>query len=112
MIYKWHRIVGRPLPPTLRYLYVREINLQAERRYVAKPYPGRITLFRATQPPLGAASDPYLGWDKVARGGVEIHDVPGSHSQNLIREPKLQVVIDKLQACLSAAQATASEKQS
>jgi aspartate racemase len=112
VMYKWHRSMGRPLPPALRYLYVRERNAKAEKAYVAKPYPGRITLFRATRQPLGCAPEPYLGWDKVASEGVEIYDLPGSHSQHLIREPKIQVVIDQLQACLSAAQATAAEKQS
>jgi hypothetical protein len=112
VMYKWHRSMGRPLPPTLRYLYVRERNFKAEQAYVAKPYPGRITLFRATRQPLGCALDPYLGWDKVASEGVETHDLPGSHSQHLIREPKIQVVIDQIQTCLSVAQATAAEKQS
>ena len=45
--------------------------------YVAKPYPGRVTLFRTRARPLLHACRPDavradLGWGKVAQGGVEV----------------------------------------
>ena len=43
------------------------------------PYKGSITLFRSmTRDPLDI--QPYdLGWGRLARGGVEIIEVPGDH---------------------------------
>jgi hypothetical protein len=52
-----------------------------------------------------------MGWGDLAVGGMEIHEIPGAHSQHLIREPKIQIVIDKLRACLNEAQETAARKQ-
>ena len=52
---------------------------------------------RATSP------DPTLGWSEWAAGGVEVHLVPGNHA-NLVYEPHVEVLAEKLRACLSQAQ--------
>ena len=108
-VYQVYRVSRRPLPPALRYLYVREVNIQAVKAYQPKAYPGAIALFRASDQPPGCKPDPQLGWGKVALGGVKIYELPGSHSQNLIREPRAQIVVEKLQGCLSETQSVASE---
>jgi aspartate racemase len=109
--YKLYQMSGRPLPPVLRHHAVREADLEAGRIYAHHPYPGRITLFRASNQPAGCRPDPMMGWGDLAVGGMEIHEIPGAHSQHLIREPKIQIVIDKLRACLNEAQETAARKQ-
>jgi oxalate---CoA ligase len=78
---------------------VQEANSQAIRSYVAQPYSGRITLFRARRQPPRYPRDPYLGWGKLAAGGIEIHEVPGYHI-SLIGEPHVRVLAEKLKACL------------
>jgi len=54
-------------------------NRWAFQRYVPKPYPGRITLFRANEPTEVYQSDPFAGWSDLALGGVETHDIAGDH---------------------------------
>jgi amino acid adenylation domain-containing protein len=46
-------------------------------RHEPRPYPGRAVLFRAAE--WAAASDPSLGWSRLALGGVESFELPGSH---------------------------------
>ncbi|MEW5925955.1 MAG: amino acid adenylation domain-containing protein [Gemmatimonadota bacterium] len=59
-------------------------NLAALHAYPARPYGGAVLLLRAAEhDPADAGS---AGWERVARGGVELHVVPGSHF-TLVREP-------------------------
>jgi thioesterase domain-containing protein/acyl carrier protein len=76
-----------PVPECLRdeTLY----HLELGRRYEPRPYPGRLTLFRAEVRPFVAGSDfsdPHLGWGRVAAGGVQVVPVPGDHF-SLFAEP-------------------------
>ncbi len=52
----------------------------AVRMYAPDPYPGAITLFRATDRRVTKTYSRTLGWGRLARGGVRVIDVPGSHS--------------------------------
>jgi oxalate---CoA ligase len=90
------RRAGSSLPAPFRH--TRVLNHLAAKSYVPRPYPGQVTLFRAVER-LDAADDPYRGWDQVALGGVEVHDVPGDHS-SMIREPHVAVLAARLKACL------------
>jgi amino acid adenylation domain-containing protein len=78
---------------------VMEHNLQLFFAYAPQPYPGRIMLFRARARPLLHSLDRDLGWGKLAAGGVEIIDLPGSHD-NLLREPSMRVIAERLVARL------------
>ncbi len=80
---------------------VRETNIRANSRYVAKAYPGRITLFWATER-LAESSDPRLSWKELAGAGLEVREVPGDHL-SMMREPHVQVLAQQLKACLDAA---------
>jgi amino acid adenylation domain-containing protein len=70
-------------------------NVQAFRSYVPKVYSGRITLFRAAYRADGICEDPTLGWGDLAAGGVEIHDVPGTH-YTMIKAPQVQYLASEL----------------
>jgi thioesterase domain-containing protein len=56
-------------------------NVRAVEAYRPEPYLGRIAVFRAADSfwdsPAALAS--CLGWEPVARGGIEMHDIPGDH---------------------------------
>ncbi len=61
-------------------------------RYDLRAYPGRITLFALAHrdgmsdslfDPALVDIDPQLGWGRIAAGGVEVHELPGEHSQHL-----------------------------
>ncbi len=84
--------------------------IQAEREYVPQIYPGRITLFWASEAPVLAHTDTRLGWGEVAADGLEVHIVPGDHG-SMREEPHVGILAEKLSACLQRAHATASTGQ-
>ncbi len=89
---------GLPLPPFMRSM--KHISYQAAVLYHPRPYSGKVTLFRATQRPPGADVGVFLGWDRVALGGMEVHEVPGTHV-TLLKEPGVRVLAEELKQCLS-----------
>lgn len=100
---QFYLMMGLPLPNRLQdHLYTKE-NAQALEGYVPQIYPGRITLFKAVDVPIPDV-DPKLGWGELAAGGLEIHDIPSNHL-GMLREPYVQVLGEKLRACIERAQA-------
>jgi amino acid adenylation domain-containing protein len=78
-------------------------DFRATRNYVLRPYPGRITLFKASQELGGISLDPTLGWSKWATRGVEVHVVPGNHA-SMVYKPHVEVLAEKMKTCLNQAQ--------
>jgi thioesterase domain-containing protein len=77
---------------------------QAARQYKAKRYPGKITLFRATQLGGGIKHDPAMGWGTLADGELEVHQIPGYHA-HIVLEPRVRLLAKELIRSLSEAQA-------
>jgi amino acid adenylation domain-containing protein len=92
-----------------RFVKLLRSDLRATQNYGLHLYPGRITFFKASETPAGQSPDPTLGWSEWASGGVEIHVVPGNHA-NLMYEPHVEVLAEKLTACLKQAQSADAEK--
>jgi thioesterase domain-containing protein/acyl carrier protein len=92
-----------------RFVEFLRSDLRATQNYGLRLYQGRITLFKASETLAGTSSDPTLGWSEWASGGVEVHVVPGNHA-NLVYEPHVEVLAEKLTACLSQAQSAEAEK--
>jgi len=86
-----------------RFLEHLRIDLRATQNYRLQLYPGRVTVFRASERLADTPPDATLGWSGWARGGVEVHSVPGNHA-NLIYEPHVKVLAGKLTDCLHRAQ--------
>jgi hypothetical protein len=63
--------------------YVNLLNnhYQALLNYVPRRCAARITLFRARAQALFGFQPFDLGWGELAAGGVDIHDLPGSHDE-------------------------------
>ncbi len=103
---KFYLGIGRPLPNNLQDFTFQKENNQASRNYVPQVYPGRVTLFRSRDQIIDVSSyrDPQLGWGELAAGGLECHEVPGTHL-GMLEEPHVQVLAEKLKDCLDKAQA-------
>ncbi len=84
-------------------------DFRATRNYVARRYPGQVTLFRATQELSGKSHDPTLGWDRWAAGGVEVHIVPGNHA-SMVYKPHVEVLAQKINACLKQARLSEADR--
>jgi thioesterase domain-containing protein/acyl carrier protein len=91
---------NRSLPVELQN--VEQACEMAFRGYRPRPYSGRVTLFRAAIRSAGEGDDPLFGWGHLAAGGVDVHDVPGSHV-TMLNEPHVDRLAEKLSACLAAA---------
>ncbi len=81
-------------------------NQWALRSYRPHLYPGRIHLF-LTDESLKSPHNPQLGWRKLAIGGAEIHEIPGTHdtitgkNDTPIEEAHMQVLAEQLMVCLN-----------
>jgi amino acid adenylation domain-containing protein len=65
-----------------RYLRrVHRANLKASKKYTPKPYSGKIILFKAKHQTFYHLDPDHYGWDDYARGGLQIHEIPGEHSR-------------------------------
>jgi amino acid adenylation domain-containing protein len=67
--------------------------------YVRTSYGGRIAVFRARRQPHNRIRDLELGWGKLARGGVDVHFIPGDHD-SVLKEPHVQGLAAALKKCL------------
>ena len=79
------------------------INRHARRAYQPRPYPGRLAIFRAVEQPEWPGyrfDDPTLGWGSLARGGVEVHHVPGDHLSHIFHPDNARVLARTLRAIL------------
>ncbi len=100
------------LPPDIgeqqirRGLQVFAANQQAMVHYRPRPYAGRVALFRASEHPVADLPDPALGWNDLVEGGVAMDVIPGDHYA-MLRPPQVQLLAERLSACIDAATASA-----
>jgi hypothetical protein len=99
-IYRSYQSLGHEVPRALRI--VEEFNWLAAREYTPHVYDGQITLFWASKD-LRAKFDLLEGWQALALGGMEVHEVPGTHL-DMIKEPHVEVLATKVNQCLLRAQ--------
>jgi thioesterase domain-containing protein len=105
------------LPPdfeiehAMRYLQVYKANVVACHMYLRKmrPYPDRITLFRATDDD-DTPDDPAKGWRRFAQGGVEVYDVSGTHLSIVLEEQNARGLAEQLSQSISQAKGRRSEE--
>jgi thioesterase domain-containing protein len=70
--------------------------------YVPKEFRGRLVLFRVENAMDGGVefdSDPSLGWNKYAKGGVDVELVPGRHG-TMMQTPNVLSLVNKLEPLL------------
>jgi len=78
-----------------RLLEVFRANCRLLAAWQPEPYPGRVTLFEASDEPVPASS----AWEGLA-GELLVHRVPGDHL-SLMRPPQVAVLAEKLAAVLA-----------
>ena len=98
-IYGFLKARGRPIPKFLHR--AKDVNWFAALRYEAQPYAGRVTLFRATTPlsSIDMPTDRELGWGPLAKAGVDVHEIPGTHRE-IMREPNVTILAHEVSGCL------------
>jgi len=77
-------------------------SLSAINDFSVRPYPGKLSLFRAADVPNFAETDATLGWSTIAMEGVEVNFVPGDHV-SMFKKPNINSLAfrmqEKLQSC-------------
>ncbi|MGE5423735.1 MAG: non-ribosomal peptide synthetase, partial [Syntrophothermus sp.] len=86
------------LPKYLRKVH--KANHKADKKYIIRPYPGTVHLFKAQKQTFYLVNPETYGWDKVAMGGVFIHVIPGEHS-NTFAPPNDKYFANVLQKSLN-----------
>jgi amino acid adenylation domain-containing protein len=101
-IYRSYNNLGLNLPQALKD--IEQFNWLAAQQYCPQPFDGRVTLFWASKD-LRAKSDMVEGWQTLARGGMDLHEIAGTHL-DMIKDPHVAELGKKLNACLEGAQAS------
>ncbi len=87
-------------PPSPQLLNVLDANFQANEDYVARPYAGKIDLFRCQVQTLDYSLSDDLGWGELTTDNLKIHDIPSIHYE-ILREPGIQFIAEKIKSCLA-----------
>ena len=101
-----HRRLGT-VPKRRRAQYVYDRTVEVARTYRPVPYQGQVTLFRCTDDP---SVPPDRGWSAIARGGLEIYDVPGRHA-DLFFPPAVMTLASQASPLIRDAWETGSEER-
>jgi thioesterase domain-containing protein/acyl carrier protein len=66
-------------------------------------YPGKITVFAPTESySIAVRFEPHMGWDRLANGGLEVHEIPGKFAA-IIAEPHVVKLAEDLRTCIERA---------
>jgi amino acid adenylation domain-containing protein len=84
-----------------RYFDVYHLSLEAARVYLAEPFAGKLTVFRAEERPAADPGDARLGWGTLARD-VEVVAVPGDH-HSMVRAPHVKTLAARLRETIARA---------
>ena len=82
-----------PAPPKF-------ITSSEYKKYIYKPYSGKVILFQAGSPPLEVENRPLMGWADYFTGDASVITVDGGHL-GIFREPGIQKTGEKLGAVLN-----------
>jgi amino acid adenylation domain-containing protein len=85
---------------------VAEAHRAAMAEYIPRVYSGRVVLFRPRYRWGREFADPAFGWAGLAAGGLTVEVVPGGF---LLELPFVRALAERFGACLTAAQASATE---
>ncbi len=91
------------VPERLRNFHIIDTYDRAALAYAPRPYPGRITVFKAQ----GSWGPKEMGWEKLALGGLEVRPVPGDH-YDLIKEPHVSALANEVRIALERSVASQS----
>ena len=76
---------GETLPQSLISPFLWKSHIDLVNDHELKPYPGRVTLFRASETEAGNPTGEDIGWTPLAQGGLDVHILHGTH--NIVKEP-------------------------
>ncbi|MEO8069367.1 MAG: amino acid adenylation domain-containing protein [Flavobacteriales bacterium] len=94
---RYYQRTGKILPPKLRHFYIIDTYDAAIRNYVARPYDGTVTVFKA----FDSTGADHMGWAQWSQH-VDVLQVPGDH-YSMIKEPDVRTLSTELGSCIDLA---------
>jgi acyl transferase domain-containing protein/thioesterase domain-containing protein len=95
---------GEPLPPELAEFHLFYNFIDAQSRYVPKPYEGDLVLFKASHASsLYLAAGSALGWERHVHGQIRVTKITGTHL-TMMSEPGVSQLIEGLRVELGLAE--------
>ena len=76
-----------------------------------KTYAGRVLVLRVVKQPRNRISSKDLGWSRLARGGVDVRMISGTH-ETLLRDPHVRALAGELKEFISHPRPAQSEASS
>jgi len=96
---KMRGMMGRPVQVTLRdHLLIEE---EANGRYYPGEYHGDVILLRPEIRPRRNTADVADGWDRIIKGRLEVHEVPGDH-RSMFLSPNVSMTANLLARAMEA----------
>lgn len=92
---------GQTLPQSLISPFLWKSHIDLVNSYEIRPYPGRVTLFRASETEVGNPNGEGIGWSPLAQGGLDVHIIHGTH--NIVKEPYVAELARMLKASIDKA---------
>ncbi|MEZ4644337.1 MAG: SDR family NAD(P)-dependent oxidoreductase [Chloroflexota bacterium] len=93
---------GRVVPQRFRDPYMWQATLQATNNYVPQLYPGKVTLFRASESLKWNPVESPSSWRQVAGDGLDVRLIEGTH--DIIKEPYVNDLARQFKEVLDQAQ--------
>lgn len=94
-VFRW---MDKSIPQSLQV--AQDVILTAGDQYTPRPYSGPVTVFRASDQPYGIKPSTTLGWDKVAKGELNLIEINGYHG-TMVVEPRVGLLVERLRPLLS-----------
>jgi amino acid adenylation domain-containing protein/FkbH-like protein len=86
-----------------------QIHLNALVAHVERPYAGAVTLLRTRGQAAWCSFEDDFCWGKLARGGVQVKHIPGSH-ENIFVEPNVKFLARTIEECLGTESASSEPR--
>lgn len=100
---QWHKVANRRSPESVLH----RVYFPGP-EFVPKTYAGRVLVLRVIKQPRNRISSKDLGWSRLARGGVDVRMISGTH-ETLLREPHVRALAGELKEFISHPRAPQSE---
>ena len=84
------------------------VHFKAQDNYIAKKYPGKITLIECAT----FKSEYREGWKDLAEQGFETHTVPNTNHKSIVKEPKIKLFAEKMNLVLEKTHKEINEQKS
>lgn len=104
--YSHSNLIKQVLPELARdqlraFLHVWRVHARALHAYAPRPSPVPMLFFLAREKDAFNSTSPDRAWVELARGGLEVHEVPGNHI-TMNHAPHVEAIAERLRQRLSA----------